>query len=114
MKSTLIDIQKDGKFIFENIHGKILKVYFKSNSPLTNVEVTLLTAESETIYKTKLDNEIVVLYPYNFIDVQGRGDNYYSFGSVGLIVEGLLDGQIIEKVSIFYEENEKVYKPNLL
>ena len=114
MKNTIIDITKDGQYIFENIYGKILKVYFKSNSPLSNVEVTLVTAESETIYKTKLDNEIVLLYPYNFVDVQGRGDNYYSFGSVGLTVEGLVDGQIIERVSIFYEEKEKVYKPNLL
>ena len=55
------------------------------------------------MYKTKLDNSTVILYPYNFIDVQGRGIDYYSFGDIGLKVEGLLDGQMINKASLFYE-----------
>lgn len=103
MKSTIVNIEDDGKYIFENIQGDIKKIYFEADEPLTNVDVELITEESEIIYKTKLGNNIVILYPYNNMLEQDRGDYYYSNGNIGLIINGLLEHQKINKVSVFYK-----------
>ena len=103
MKNTIINIKSNGTQEFENIIGSIKKIFILNERVNHNVNLTFKTNEDETIYSVTPDNEVVNIYPYNFIDVQGRGVEYYSNGSIFLEVEGLLETEEITQVSIFYE-----------
>ena len=104
MKQTLTNFEEDGSFVFPNIiEGNIKKIYIKASAPLNHINVKFFTAESEIIYQTNITQPEVLLYPYNFIDVQGRGTEYYSKGPISVLVTGLIEGEIIEEISIFYQ-----------
>lgn len=103
MKSTLINIKENETYELNDIKGNIKKVYIKGNGILSNVTIRLITDCGEIIYETNIENETVILYPYNFIDVQGRGTEYYNWGNLYLEVENLQDKQIIEVFSVYFE-----------
>jgi len=102
MKSTITNISEDGRFLIKDIQGSIKKISINSSEPLSNVTTTFITAESETMFEVDLMQPTTIIYPWNFQDPQGRGAEYYSYGDVGIIIEGLMDGQEIESISIFY------------
>ena len=101
-RSTNNPIVEDGTYRFIDVVGDIKKIAIKSDYPLTNVEVEFLTVDGEILYKTNLENNIVVLYPYNFQDSQGRGSEYYSDGDVFMKVNGLIENQQINSVVVYY------------
>lgn len=103
MKSTILNIQSNGIQKFEAIVGHIKKILIHCKNPRHSISLKFVTMEGETIYSYSLDQETTVLYPWNFIDVQGRGCEYYSNGDLFVEVEGLQDGEQIEQVSLFYQ-----------
>lgn len=103
MKTTIHNIKTNGLQEFENVVGNIKKIFILSESRSNKIILTFRTNENEVIYQVTPDNEIVNLYPYNFIDKQGRGCEYFSQGSLYLDVEGLEEGQEIKQVSVFYQ-----------
>ena len=103
MKNTILNITSNGVQEFEAIVGSIKKIFILNERISHNVILTFKTNEDETIYSLNPNNEVVNIYPYNFIDVQGRGCEYYSNGSLFLEVEGLQENEEIKQVSIFYE-----------
>jgi len=103
MKSTILNIKTTKVQKFENIIGNIKKIFINTSEPMHNVSLTFKTNEAETLYKIKLEQPITVIYPWNFLDVQGRGVEYYSHGDLFVEIEGLIEGQEIKQISIFYE-----------
>lgn len=102
MKSTILNIRNNKRQAFENVNGNIKKIFILTDKPMSYVNLTFITNESEIIYKVNLDQPLTVIYPWNFIDVQGRGVEYYSQGDIFLEVEGLVNDDEIKQVSIFY------------
>ena len=98
----MINISQNGNYKLEEIQGHIKKICIKANSPLHSVNLTFITTEGEIIYKTSIENNILVLYPFNHVEVQDKVVEFYSYGDIGIIVDGLIDGQVIDKISIFY------------
>lgn len=101
MKSTIINIKTDGQQTFRNIIGNIKKIFILTNKPMHSVNLTFRTNENEIIYSLNIEQPITVIYPWNFIDAQGRGMEYYSFGDLYVDVEGLEEDGI-NQISVFY------------
>lgn len=97
-----MNIKENGTYELTEIKGNIKKVYVKGYGILANVTIRLITECGEIMYETNIDNESVILYPYNFIDSQGRGTEYYSWGKLYLEVENLQEKQIIQFLSVYY------------
>ena len=103
MKNSIINIKKDGLYGFKDIQGCIKKICIKSEQPLSNVHLEFTTIDGEIIFSTTQSNSTVVLYPWNFIDSQGRGAEYYSHGDVYVQIEGMIEGQQINSVNLYYQ-----------
>ena len=103
MKSSIIDIKKNGVYVLEKITGKIQKIFIDCGDNIpSNITLTFYTMESEIIFKTPIEISQMLLYPYNYITNQQRGMEFYSWGDLIVEVEGLQEGQIIDRISIFY------------
>lgn len=102
MKRSKANFSQDGKYLFEEIVGNIKKIFILTDRPMSYVSIAFFTNEGELIYKVKLNQPMTTIYPYNFIDVQGRGTEYYSEGNILIEIEGLTQDDAVKQISIFY------------